>query len=475
MAQRVFTAGPQLLLHDDPSFDHSELVPFGDGERPSASLMFVPIYYGPTAIGLLSIQSYTPQAYTAEDLDTLQSLADHCSGALERIRVGESLRESERLYRTLASNFPNGAVVLFDHDLRFTIADGAGLSAFGLTRQEMEGRTIWELFPAELSMGPEAHYRAALAGTPHVREITQGQYTYVIHTLPVRDEHGEIIAGMLMSQDITERKRMEEALIEERALLARRVDERTADLSAANAELARTAMLKDEFLASMSHELRTPLNAVLGLSEALQEEVYGPLNDRQRRSLHSIEESGRHLLALINDILDLAKIEAGRMPLHLEDVTLGDIVTEISQQIEPLVKKKSLTYTVKMPAKDLTLHTDRTKVKQILLNLLSNAVKFTPKGGAVSLHAEARDGALHLKVHDNGIGIPGKALARIGQAFEQASNDPMRAREGTGLGLALVKSLVEQHGGRMSIASREGVGTTVSVELPFVCGQRIAA
>ena len=118
---------------------------------------------------------------------------------------------------------------------------------------------------------------------------------------------------------------------------------------------------------------------------------------------------------------------------------------------------------------------DRRSVKQILLNLLSNAVKFTPAGGAVSLRSGRWRARLQLTVHDNGIGIPGETLARIGLAFEQASNDPMRAREGTGLGLALVKSLAERHGGRMTIASREGAGTTVSVELPFQCGQRIAA
>src|SRR5207244_3988194 len=118
---------------------------------------------------------------------------------------------------------------------------------------------------------------------------------------------------------------------------------------------------------------------------------------------------------------------------------------------------------------------DPRSVKQILLNLLSNAVKFTPAGGAVSLSAQALEGRLHLAVHDNGIGMPGKTLARIGLAFEQADNDPMRAREGSGLGLALVKSLVEKHGGRLHIQSREGVGTTVSVELPFDCASRIAA
>jgi PAS domain S-box-containing protein len=469
MAQRVFTAGAQLLLHDHQSFGNSELVPFGDNERPSASLMFVPIHYGATVIGLLSIQSYTPQAYTAEDLDTLQSLADHCSGALERIRVGESLRESERLYRTLASNFPNGAVVLFDHDLRFTIADGAGLGDIGLSSERLEGHTLWEIYPPEASLVNEPIFRAALAGTPTIREVPVGDLTLVIHTLPVRDEHGQIIAGMLMSQDITERKRMEAALIDERALLARRVDERTADLSAANAELARTAILKDAFLASMSHELRTPLNAVLGLSEALQEEVYGPLNDRQRRSLHSIEESGRHLLDLINDILDLAKIGAGKLELALEPASIEMICQASLRLTKQIAHKQRLSVDLTLDPAVTLLQVDARRVKQILVNLLSNAVKFTPEGGSIGLEVagDAARQAVDLTVWDTGIGIAQEQMTRLFQPFVQLDSRLARQYEGTGLGLALVYRMVELHGGSISVTSEVGHGSRFTVALPW--------
>jgi PAS domain S-box-containing protein len=387
----------------------------------------------------------------------------------ERKRAEEALHASERLYRTLASNFPNGAVVLFDHDLRFTIADGAGLSAFGLTREEMEGYTIWDIPAAWLGVESEVDYRAALAGMPHVREITLGDHAYVVHTLPVRDEHGEIIAGMLMSQDITERKRMEEALIDERALLARRVDERTADLSAANAELARTAMLKDEFLASMSHELRTPLNAVLGLSEALQEEVYGPLNERQRRSLHSIAESGRHLLELINDILDLAKIGAGKLELNLEPTSIETLCQASLRLIKQIAHTKQLSVTVKIDPAVTLLHVDARRVKQILVNLLSNAVKFTPKGGAIGLEVvgDTARQAVDLTVWDTGIGIAQEQMSQLFQPFVQLDRRLARQYEGTGLGLALVYRMVELHGGSITVTSEIGQGSRFTVALPW--------
>ncbi len=238
----------------------------------------------------------------------------------ERKQAEEAIWRSEQLYHTAADNFPNGVLALFDHDLRYTAVGGSGLPEVGLAQGQMEGRTIYELFPADICEQLAPAYRAALAGLVQSQEITYADHTFLVYTLPVKDERDEVYAGMAMAQDITERKHFEIALIEERALLARRVEERTADLSAANAELARVARLKDEFLASMSHELRTPLNAVLGLSEALQEQVYGMLNQTQLRTLKSIEESGRHLLDLINDILDLAKIGAGKLDLALGPV-----------------------------------------------------------------------------------------------------------------------------------------------------------
>jgi signal transduction histidine kinase len=233
--------------------------------------------------------------------------------------------------------------------------------------------------------------------------------------------------------------------------------------------------VKSEFLANMSHELRTPLNAIIGFSDTMRSRLFGPMHARYEEYASLIHDSGQHLLSLITDILDLSKIEAGKFVLAPQPVDLGETVASCLEMTRRRAEDAGITLTANVPDDLPMLIADPRSVKQILLNLLSNAVKFTPQGGKVSLNARALEGRLHLAVRDTGIGIPGKTLARIGAAFEQADNDPMLAREGTGLGLALVKSLVEQHGGRVHIESREGFGTTVSVELPLVCGQRIAA
>jgi len=247
---------------------------------------------------------------------------------------------------------------------------------------------------------------------------------------------------------------------------------RTEELSVANAELARANRLKDEFLASMSHELRTPLNTVLGMAEALREETYGPLTEKQVRSLGYIEESGRHLLALINDILDLSKIEAGKLQLEIQPVQLESICSSALQMVRQPARAKGIDLSLQLDPEVSQVHLDNRRVKQILVNLLSNAVKFTPTGGKVSLKVagdrEAR--RVDLTVEDTGIGISRAEMDRLFQPFVQLDSRLSRQYQGTGLGLCLVQRLTRMHGGGLRLESEPGRGSRFTISLPWTSG-----
>jgi PAS domain S-box-containing protein len=274
--------------------------------------------------------------------------------------------------------------------------------------------------------------------------------------------------GRQVSQFLA-RRQAEVALEAERASLARRVAERTADLSVANAELARAVRTKDEFLANMSHELRTPLNAVLGLSEALQEEVYGALNERQRTLLQTIEESGRHLLALINDILDLSKIEAGKSELDITLIGLEDMCQASLRMIRQSASKKRISVAENLDYTIQHIQADERRLKQILVNLLSNAVKFTPERGMIGLDVigDREHHIVRFTVWDTGIGIPDDKMDRLFKPFVQIDSKLSKQYAGTGLGLALVGRLTEMHGGSLSVESEVGKGSRFTVSLPW--------
>jgi len=292
----------------------------------------------------------------------------------------------------------------------------------------------------------------------------------------ILNRRGEPLAIVSVLHDLTEQaenERLYEELKTFSSQLEERIQAATADLAEQNTrlqwqsrELEKANRLKSEFLASMSHELRTPINALIGYASLMLDRIYGDLTPRQEEGLNRIQGAAQHLLALINDILDLAKIEAGRMPLHLDDVTLGDIVTEISQQIEPMVKKKQLSFNVDIPSKTLVLHTDRTKVKQILLNLLSNAVKFTHHGG-IWLTVSKDDEDLRFDVRDTGIGIREADLESIWEDFRQVDQSRTREFGGTGLGLSITRKLVDALGGHVFAESTFGKGSTFTVVLPI--------
>ncbi len=272
-------------------------------------------------------------------------------------------------------------------------------------------------------------------------------------------------------QEIAERRQAEVALAEERAQLEQRIIERTADLRQANLDLIHAMRAKDEFLATMSHELRTPLNAILGKAETLQEGIFGPMNVNQLNSLHLIEESGRHLLALINDILDVAKIESEKLTLDFEPVSLSSVCEASLRIIKQTADQKHLTVSATLDAAIAArpVLADGRRLKQILINLLNNAVKFTPDGGQIGLEVrgDAAQETFSFIVWDTGIGIADADRGRLFQPFVQLDSSLARQYPGTGLGLVLVDRLAALHGGQVSMESVLGQGSRFTVTLPW--------
>ncbi len=251
--------------------------------------------------------------------------------------------------------------------------------------------------------------------------------------------------------------------------LETRVALRTAELRDTNDQLSRATRLKDEFLASMSHELRTPLNSVLGLAEAMREGVYGELTRKQLKPLARIEESGRHLLELINDILDLSKIEAGKLDLNFEDFPIADVARQTVRFVQQQATRKGLNVTCQIDPQAESVYGDSRRIKQILINLLTNALKFTPSGGTIGLKVLADDppGSLSMTVHDTGIGISEEQQRLLFKPFVQLDGALTREHAGTGLGLALVKRLIELHDGGVSVSSKEGEGSRFTIRMPW--------
>jgi signal transduction histidine kinase/DNA-binding response OmpR family regulator len=270
----------------------------------------------------------------------------------------------------------------------------------------------------------------------------------------------------------------EKALREARDDLEERVKERTAELEKAKSEveafsfsilrakeeLERASKFKDQFLSTMSHELRTPLNAVLGFSELLTEERYGPLNDRQQRYVKHINTGGKHLLTLINDILDLSKIEAGRLQLTFANVLVPTSFAEVVDTMRPLADKKSQTL-LQQILPGLSVRADPTRFKQVLMNLVGNAIKFTPDGGEIRLSAQRVDEVVRVEVRDSGPGIPVEEQQHIFEAFYRLAEADKKT-EGTGLGLAITRRLVELHGGNLGLESQPGSGSCFYFTLP---------
>jgi len=267
---------------------------------------------------------------------------------------------------------------------------------------------------------------------------------------------------LLVIEDITERREIEAGL-----------EKAHEELKALATELKRVAKVKSEFLANMSHELRTPLNSINGFSEVLYDQTFGPLNNKQLKYVNNVLTSGKHLLLLINQILDMAKVESGKMSLTLSIVPMKSLLNEVSRLIEDMYSRKNLQMELEI-AEDLPdIEIDELKVKEIIFNLLSNAVKFTPEGGRFGLRAKRVGTEIEIAVWDTGVGIAPENMEKIFEGFFRVDTPYSRVTEGTGLGLPISKKLVELHGGKLFVESAGlNKGTLVRVVLPIVNGGR---
>jgi PAS domain S-box-containing protein len=293
----------------------------------------------------------------------------------------------------------------------------------------------------------------------------------------ILSEQGELMWVVTILHDMTEaieKARLFEQLKQASAELERKVQEATAELADQNELLRRqhialeqASALKSQFLANMSHEFRTPLNAILGYTHMLLNGVTGSVSDQQRKSLTRIDSNSRHLLALINDILDITRIEAGRMPLNLSTFRFPELVNEVMSELEPIIKRSNLVVSARMPRSLPSLKSDRQKVKQIVLNLLSNALKFTPAGSVtISATHNGKNRFVDIAVKDTGVGIPPDDQVKVFEDFRQLDSSPARGYGGTGLGLSICRRLSQMLGGTIELESEPGRGSTFTLRLP---------
>jgi len=286
--------------------------------------------------------------------------------------------------------------------------------------------------------------------------VNQGAYAYFVK--PVNpDEIKTTIANAFKQQRLLiENKRLVESLQRSNKLLFE-----------ANEELKEATKAKSEFLARMSHELRTPLNVIIGFAELMLDRVPGEINEEQRQCLDDILTSGQHLLGLINDVLDLSKVEAGKMELRLRNIALSEVVESLTSAMVPVLAQRKQSLDVDLEPGLPPVHADEGKLKEVFFNLVSNSAKFTPDGGKLKIEAVRKGDWCQVSLSDNGIGIKKEDQEQIFEPFYQVNNSVAGEKKGTGLGLALVKQIVEMHGGRIWVESEYGKGSRFTFTLPL--------
>jgi two-component system, cell cycle sensor histidine kinase PleC len=401
-----------------------------------------------------------------EDITERREIENGLEKARKELKATKISEDEAREYAESIINTVREPLIALDQDLRVVTASSSFYVVFKVNPKETVGQLIYDLGNKQWNISKLRELLETILPQKTTFDnyevehdfSTIGRRIMLLNARQIQRVLGKERIILLAVEDITERREIENGL--------KKAHE---ELKVLATELKRTAQVKSEFLANMSHELRTPLNSINGFSEVLYDETFGPLNEKQRQYVNNVLTSGKHLLLLINQILDMAKVEAGKMKLALSSLPMKSLLNEIALLVADMVGKKKLRMVLEI-AEDLPdIEADELKVKEIIYNLLSNAVKFTPEGGQIGMRAKKADAEIEIVVWDTGVGIAPENMEKIFEGFFRVDTPYSRITEGTGLGLPLSRKLVELHGGKLSVES-EGLnkGTSIRFTLPII-------
>ncbi len=478
---------------------------FADEDRHGAigfhAFLGAPMIRGDEVIGTIQVCRLEASAFSEKQIALLETFADQAAIAIENVRLFNETKESLEQQRAIAdvlsatAHATSDAQPVFDAIVRHAVVLCGSDDAIIRRIEGAEGVLVGQEGVEHLLYGraritetiPGARLISSGAEFVHVpdadRDLEYASLAWRKKTMlavAIRIDGrpwGWITVSRRRPRPFSDREidlirtfAQQAAIAIENVRLFTETREKSEQLATANSELEAASRHKSEFLANMSHELRTPLNAVIGFSDVLEQGMVGGLSDKQREYIRDISSSGRHLLDLVNEILDLSKVEAGRMELERSEFSVCEAVLSAFNFVRERAAKHLIELAADVPADLGTISADERKIRQVLLNLLSNAVKFTPDGGWIGVTARRQDGQLTVSVRDTGIGIAAEDQPSVFEEFRQVGKADDRSREGTGLGLTLAKRFVELHGGRIWVESEVGKGSTFTFALPVAVG-----